>query len=312
MRPDHMSYLVNNWRFDPFVVMVAVVVVIHELGLANLKRRSVPERTRRRRHKGLLFYAGLAMLLIAVTSPIDYWANDYFFVHMIEHILIAFFAPILIVAGAPWLPLVHGLPVAVRRQVGRAVLLGQWSTPLRAVGRFIRNPWTALVSFNAVMILWHIPALFEPAAENQLVHIWLMHASFFVTGVLFWLQIIPSYPFRLKTSPPWQAGAIIGTNVVMFILAMSLSILTASSWYSVYAHLPGVTLSPFADQQIGAAILWICGDFWAVPALVVVIRRGMDNDGGFSAAVDRMLHRDPGPTLEELRPRAIPESGGPG
>ena len=152
-----MSYLVNNWRFDPFVVVVAVVVVIHELGLANLKRRSVPERTRRRRHKTLLFYAGLAMLLVAVTSPIDYWADDYFFVHMIEHILIAFFAPILIVAGAPWLPLVHGLPVAVRRQVGRAVLLGQWSPPLRAVGRFIRNPWTALVSFNAVMILWHIP-----------------------------------------------------------------------------------------------------------------------------------------------------------
>jgi cytochrome c oxidase assembly factor CtaG len=304
-----MSYLVDHWSFDPFVVVVAVVVAIHELGLANLKRRSVPERTRRRRLRGLLFYAGLAMLLIAVTSPIDYWADSYFFVHMIEHILIAFFAPILIVAGAPWLPLLHGLPVSVRRRVGRAVLLGRWSIPLRSIGRFVLNPWTALVSFNVVMVLWHFPVPFDAAEDNQLVHIWLMHASFFVTGVLFWLQIIRSYPFRLKTSPAWQAGAIIGTNVVMFVLAMSLSIFTASSWYSAYAHLPGVTLSPFADQQIGAAILWICGDFWAVPALAIVIRRGIENEGGFSAALDRMLHRDPEATLSEARARAITESG---
>ena len=106
-----MSYLVDNWSLDPFVVVVAVIVAVHEAGLANLRRRSRPDRVRARRLRSLFFYSGLALLLIAVMSPIDYWANDYFFVHMIEHILIAFFAPILIVAGAPWLPLVHGLPV---------------------------------------------------------------------------------------------------------------------------------------------------------------------------------------------------------
>ncbi len=299
-----MSYLVDNWSFDPFVLVVAVVVVIHELGLANLRRRSLPERTRTRRLRSLLFYGGLALLLIAVMSPIDYWADDYFFVHMVEHIIIAFFAPILIVAGAPWLPLVHGLPVGPRRRLARALLLGRLSPPLRAVGRFVRNPWTALISFNAVMVLWHLPALFDAAEENQLVHIWLMHASFFLTGVLFWLQIIPSYPFRLKASPLWQVGAIISTNVVMFVLAMTLSLFSATSWYSVYAHVPGVTLSPFADQQIGAAILWICGDFWAIPALAVTIRRAIDDEGGFSLGVDRLFHRDPGPSLEALRASA--------
>ena len=237
-------------------------------------------------------------------SPIDYWADDYFFVHMVEHIFIAFFAPILIVAGAPWLPLLHGLPVGPRRRLVRSMLLGRFSPAFRALGRFVVNPWTALVSFNVVMVLWHVPALFDAAAENQLVHVGLMHTSFFVTGVLFWLQIIRSYPFRMKASPLWQVGAIISTNVVMFVLAMTMSLLTQTSWYSVYAHVPGVTLSPFADQQIGAGILWICGDFWAVPALAVTIRRAIDSEGGFSLGVDRLFHHDPGTSLDTFR---VPE-----
>jgi putative membrane protein len=296
-----VSYVVDNWSFDPFIIVVAFVVVLHELGLANLRRRSVAERTRKRRLNSLLFYGGLALLLLTVTSPIDYWSGDYLFVHMIEHIMIAFFAPILIVAGAPWLPLLHGLPVGFRRRLVRALLLGRLSPGLRSVGRFIVNPWTALVSFNAVMVLWHVPALFDVAEENQVIHIGLMHASLFLTGTLFWLQIIPSYPFRLKASPLWQIGAIISTNVVMFVLAMTLSLFSESSWYAVYAHVPGVGLSPYADQQIGAAVLWICGDFWAIPALAVCIRRAMDSKEGFSLGVDRLFHRDPGPPLEAFR-----------
>ena len=237
-----MSYLADHWSFDPFLVTAAVVVALHEAGLANLRRRSVPSHTRTRRLRSLFFYGGVALLLLTVMSPIDYWADDYFFVHMLEHLLIAFYAPILIVAGAPWLPLLHGLPVGFRRRFVRALLLGRFSVALRSAGRLVTNPWTALISFNAVMVVWHVPALFDAAQENQSVHIWLMHASFFVTGVLFWLQIIPSYPFRLKASPFWQIGAIICTNVVMFVLAMTMSLFTESSWYSVYAHVPGVTL----------------------------------------------------------------------
>jgi cytochrome c oxidase assembly factor CtaG len=244
--------------------------------------------------------------LLAIDSPIDYWSSRYFFVHMIEHLFIMFAAPILIVAGAPWIPLMFALPVTTRRKVGRFFYLSNKARGLRAVGRFVRSPWFALISFNAVMVLWHVPVLFELSERNQLVHVWAMHTSFFVTGVLFWLQIINSYPMKPARGPVWQASSIVATNVIMTVLAMSMSILTTVSWYSTYAHLPGVTLSSFADQQIGAAILWVCGDFWALPALIIIIRRAIAEEGSFSKVIDRVTQRDSAQSVESFRPRSSP------
>jgi len=290
-----MSYLTGHWSFDPFMIIVIILVGWHEIGLARLARRSRPERTRQRRWRSLLFYAGLAVLLIAVQSPIDYWSDDYFFVHMLQHLLLMFAAPTLIVAGAPWQPLLDALPGRLGRSATKEVMRSGWARPLRAVTGAALRPWVAIALFNIVMVIWHLPVLFDLAENNQVVHIWLMHASFFVVGVLFWLQFIPSPPLRPTLPPLGQAAALVATNVLMWFLAMSMSIFTQSSWYAVYNHIAGVTMPPFADQQIGAGILWVCGDFWAIPTLIVVVRRLIAEDGSVGSAVDRILGRGGAP-----------------
>jgi putative membrane protein len=286
-----MHYLIDNWSFDPFLIIALVLAGWHEVGLARLARKSRPERTRERRLRSLWFYGGLVVLLIAVESPIDYWADDYFFVHMIEHLLLMFAAPVLIVAGAPWQPLLDGLPGRLGKRATREVLTSGWTRPIRWIGGFFLKPWVAVITFNVTMLFWHLPGPYDLAERNQSVHIWLMHSSFFISGVLFWLQFIPSPPFRIAMSRPAQMAALVLTNVQMWVLAMSMSILASTSWYSVYAHRPGVTLSPFADQQIGAAILWVCGDFWAIPAMLYVVRKLISEDGDLGSAVDRILGR---------------------
>ncbi len=286
-----MHYILDNWSFDPFIIIVAVVVAWHEIGLARLARRSRPARTRERRIRSLWFYAGLAVLLLAVVSPIDYWSDSYFMVHMVQHLLLMFAAPSLVVAGAPGQPLLDALPGRSGQAVTREVLAGGWSRPLRAAWRFLTEPLVAVALFNLVMIVWHIPAAFDLAQNNQLVHIYLMHASFFLAGVLFWLQFIPSPPFRSRMPLLGRAAALLATNVVMIFIAMTLSVFASHSIYPVYDHVPGVTLPPFADQQIGAAILWVCGDFWALPTMIVTVRKLLSDDTGIGTALDRLVSR---------------------
>jgi cytochrome c oxidase assembly factor CtaG len=265
------------------------VVGWHEIGLRRLASRSRPERTRERRLRSLWFYLGLAVLLLAVESPVDYWADSYFTVHMVQHLLLMFAAPSLVVAGAPWQPLLAALPGRSGQSVTRGVMTGGWSRPLRSAAAFFLRPWVAVITFSVVMVAWHIPALFDRAQDNQAVHIWLMHGSFFAAGVLFWLQFIPSPPFRSQLPLLGRAAALLATNVVMIVIAMSLSIFVNHSVYAVYDHVPGVTLPSFADQQIGAAILWVCGDFWAMPTMIITIRKLIGDEGGIGTALERFL-----------------------
>jgi cytochrome c oxidase assembly factor CtaG len=285
-----MSYLTGHWSLDPFLIVVAVVVGWHEIGLRRLARRSRPERTRQRRQRSIVCYAGLAVLLLAVESPIDYWSDDYFFVHMSQHLLLMFAAPTLVVVAAPWQPMLDALPAAFRHRVTRSALTGAWSRPLRGL-RAAAGPWASIATFNLVMIAWHVPALFDLAARSQFAHIWLMHGSFFAAGLWFWIQFVPSPPLRRRMSLPGRLSALVTTNVVMWLLAMSLSIFATHSWYAAYSGIPGVTLPPLADQQIGAAILWVCGDFWCFPAVVLVVRRMMMEEGGIGPTIEKILRQ---------------------
>ena len=289
-----MNYILYHWSFDPYLIIVIILVIWHEIGLARLARRPGQERPAERRRRSLLFYAGLAVLLIAVESPINYWAYDYFFMHMIQHLLLMFAAPTLVAAGAPWRPLLAGLPGRAGKTGTCKVMTVGWAGPLRAAGRFMLRPWVSVIFFSLVMIIWHVPGPFDLAERNLMVHLWLMEDSFLVAGILFWLQFIGSPPFRIKMSTVSQAAALFMTNCVMWVLAMAMGFLTSTSWYSVYNHVPGVTLPAFADQQIGAGILWICGDFWAIPAMIFVIRKLMSEDGSVGSAVDRILGRGSG------------------
>jgi cytochrome c oxidase assembly factor CtaG len=232
----------------------------------------------------------VVVAFVALSSPIDYWGYRYFYAHTVQHLLLMFAAPTLIVAGAPWQPLLLAVPLRVRRFALPAILHGRSARPVRVAGRLLLAPLVGVAAFNLAMVGWQIPGPFDFAETNRFAHVWLMNVGMLTAGLLFWLAIIASPPLRMRASLAGQAAALLVTNVVMWIMAMSMSLFSDHAWYSVYNHVPGVAMSPFADQLLGAGILWVCGDFWAVPALVVVVRRLIAReDREIDSAIERLV-----------------------
>jgi len=90
-----MSYLLQHWSFDPFLILAVVVVIWHEIGLARLARWARPERTRQRRRRAVVFYSGLAVLLIAYTGCV--WFSV---AYLGEHYIVDALAALVYVAVA--------------------------------------------------------------------------------------------------------------------------------------------------------------------------------------------------------------------
>lgn len=289
-----MRYLAGNWSFDPFLLLAAVAVAAHEVGLARLTRLSFPRDARLRRARSALFYAGLVTCVLAAASPLDYWGGRYFFAQTAQTLLLAFAGPALIVAGAPWRPLRYSLPGRLRPDPVRELLVPPRSGRGWRLIRRVARPWVVVAGFNLILVGWYLRWPFELAATNRLAHVWLLHVSLIAAGILFWFNFIGSPPLRARLSPAAKIAVVLATDQAMSLLAMALTIFSRSSWYPVYAHVPAVTLDPFTGQRTGAALLFACVDFWTGLSLIVIVWRMMRDDGdGLSAAIDRMLRRQP-------------------
>jgi cytochrome c oxidase assembly factor CtaG len=144
-------------------------------------------------------------------------------------------------------------------------------------------PWFAVGSLNVVMIVSHVPRIFDAVMNAGTVATELQSFVFFAAGVNFFALVFhPSTPLR------WSAGGVIFTMAVMLGLAMSMSIFTSSAWYESVGEMPGMVMDgDFAAQQLAAAILWICGDIWAVPVLVWLLRVRISREGSLLAMLDR-------------------------
>lgn len=260
-----------DWSFDPPLVLVFDLAIFYWVGA----RRTVTplrKRTAQRWRSGC-FYASLAVLAIALASPIELLSAQLFWVHMIQHVLLIVVAAPLFVFAAPWIRMWRCLPLDARRWLARALSHGKRAAPLRAVSRTLGRPLPSFAAFSVVLLAWHLPTLFDATLKSTTLHAF-EHTLFFCTAILFWKQVIPSAPLRTRLANAQRVMYLVGGMIVSWVLAVVLA-LAPHPLYSYYAHLanrPG-GISAMADQQLAAGIMWVPGSVTFLIVLFVYVHR---------------------------------------
>ena len=137
----------SAWSWDPLILLsVGLVAIVYARGLRRIRRRT--RRAAPELWRAWAFGGGLAILIVALQSPISTYDNSLFSMHMLQHMLLVLGAAPLLLIGAPLLPLLWGLPDQERRGVGR--LLSRHG-PLHTLGHRIAQPLVAEVLFLSTL-----------------------------------------------------------------------------------------------------------------------------------------------------------------
>jgi cytochrome c oxidase assembly factor CtaG len=215
-------------------------------------------------------------VLLSLDSPLDGLADQLFWAHMTQHLLLITVAAPLLSLARPWNRMWRGIPLRVRRPVARALVQAPAWAPLRAAARALAGPWPSWLLFNLTFLAWHLPVLYDAALTAGPVHA-LEHLTLFATALLFWTRVIDSPPWRSPLSEPAKLVYLASTLVLGWILAIVLALAT-SPVYSAYAAETGRPgqISAYTDQQLAAGIMWVPGSLAYTVALVVIAYRLLD------------------------------------
>ena len=212
---------------------------------------------------------GLAILWLAIGSPMDGFADALLSAHMVEHLLLMSFVPPLLLLGFPQVPLLRGLPRVVTTGLLGPLLRMR---ALRTLGRFLITPLVAWLVMNLCFLGWHVPSAYDFALEHERWHD-LEHICFLGSSILFWWPLIRPWPTSARYTGWYMVPYLVGADIVNTALSAFLAFCNRPL-YGYYLTEPNVfNVSLLGDQVTGAVIMWVAGSLvFLIPAVTITVR----------------------------------------
>jgi len=254
-----------SWRSE-VILSLGLLGGIYLTGWRRLRQRRSARVADKR--SLALYLTGLALLGLALLSPIDTMASVLFFVHMIQHTLLIMLAPILILLANPFPVMLWGLPTNIRHWLGHLLTR---QGPLRQFLWMSTHLPVAWAIYVVTLWSWHHPSAYQAALRSDLVHD-LEHMMFFGASVLFWWPVINPAPRpHGHIAYSWRILYVALATLQNTVLAILLS-LTEDVLYPYYLSVPRLwQLTASNDQTIGGVIMWSSGSMMYLIVLVVLV-----------------------------------------
>jgi len=184
------------------------------------------------------FYAGLAVLALALVSPIDsVGEGGLFSVHMLQHTLLGAIAPLLLLLG-------------LTGAVLRPLLTVRWTRRLMV----LTHPLAAFSAWVIDLAFWQIPPVYNAALDNNIIHA-TEHIALVTFGLLMWAPIVEVLPGPEGFTTRWKCLYMVGVWMVGLTFANIL-------WFSgtvFYPHYlqtaPAFGVSALQDQGYSGAVM---------------------------------------------------------
>ncbi len=275
--PSDPLQLLGMWSFDPLVQVPLIAAAVgYTSAVRTVNRAHAANAVPRRRP--VAFLAGLAVIELALQSPIEHYDTTLFSVHMVQHILLTMIAAPLIAAGAP---------ITLVLRFSRPEFRRGWILPVlhgRAV-RILTFPVVAWILFAGVMWGSHFSPVFNAALEDPVVH-QLEHLAYVSAALLFWWPVVGVDPSRWRMAHPLRVLYTFLQMPQNTFLALALYA-SSADLYPHYATLQR-TWGPsvLADQQLAGALMWVIGDLTFLVAILFVVVSWMRQEDRDTARTD--------------------------
>ena len=202
------------------------------------------------------YAAAVFFLWLASDWPLHDLSEDYlYFAHMIQHLLITFVVPPLLLLATP-------------EPLARTVLGGHPDAAPAPLFRKLAHPVLAGVAFNVVVAATHLPWVVNTAADNGPFH-YFAHFALFGFALLMWMPVCG--PIReLRLGLPAQMAYLFAMSILPTIPAGFLTF-AEGSIYEAYTGAFGISAT--SDQQAAGLIMKIVGGFYLWTIIAVLFFR---------------------------------------